>query len=447
MANKNRYHKYYIALKISLFYLVVSSFYIVFSDHIITSIFGNNLSIEFITRVQTYKGLGFVLITSFLLFVLIQREIMAKRESIRELKLQREGLIKLRDENEIVKRRLQDRNSYIETILKNLPIGLAVNKIDEGNTIFINKQFTKIYGWDEKYLSTQARFFEHVYPDEHYRNSIRKQVLEDIESGNPQKMQWEGIEVVTKSGEKRFVNAQNIPLYEQNLMISTVQDVTTQKRNERLITTEITLSEEKQRKEIAANIHDHLSQLLVVSKMKLTDIQNADSLSVIQNDLKAVVNFISEALENTRKITYDLSPPILYELGLIETMYWLAEKTQNDHLLKTEFTTDVKQLELSESSLILIFRTIQELVNNAVRHAQANNLFIDIKLTDDSVLKVTVCDNGKGFNSDIFSQSKIAEGGFGLFTIRERVQNLGGSISIDSEKGKGAKVRICVPLK
>ena len=130
------------------------------------------------------------------------------------------------------------------------------------------------------------------------------------------------------------------------------------------LTIKISLIEEKQRKEIAANIHDHLSQLLVISKMKLTDIQKDTSNPKILDELKAVIKYISEALENTRKITYDLSPPILYELGLIETMHWLAEKTEKEHHIKTTFTSDVNELQISESKLILIFRMIQELVNN-----------------------------------------------------------------------------------
>ncbi len=151
-------------------------------------------------------------------------------------------------------------------------------------------------------------------------------------------------------------------------------------------------------------------------------------------------------MENTRKITYDLSPPILYELGLIETMYWLAEKTQKEHHIKTVFTTGLKELEIPESNLILIFRIIQELVNNTVKHAQANQLQIKLDVID-NMLEILISDNGKGFNVDALPKAKIGKGGFGLFTIKERVQNLNGKILIHSEESEGTKVKIYVPLE
>ncbi len=227
--------KYYISSKISLIYLIVSSVYIIFSDRIIELIFINTISVETLTAIETYKGLAFVFVTSVILFILIQREIKAKRESIHKLELQKQDLLNLTEENERVKKRLQERNIYIETILKYLPIGLAVNKIDDGNTIYMNENFTEIYGWPEKELDNLDNFFENVYPDEGYRKILKEKVLKDIDSGDPNRMHWEGIEITTFSGEKKIINAQNIPVYKQNLMISIVQNVTKQKVTERRI--------------------------------------------------------------------------------------------------------------------------------------------------------------------------------------------------------------------
>jgi PAS domain S-box-containing protein len=127
---------------------------------------------------------------------------------------------------------LADRKEFIETTLDNLPIGIAVNEIDSGKTILINKQFSEIYGWPEEELSDVDTFFENVYPDKEYRNEIKGQILEDIESGDPSRMSWKNIEITTQESEKRIVNAKNIPLYDQNQMISTVIDVTAEKEAE-----------------------------------------------------------------------------------------------------------------------------------------------------------------------------------------------------------------------
>jgi PAS domain S-box-containing protein len=121
---------------------------------------------------------------------------------------------------------LEERNAFIETILQNLPIGIAVNKIDDGKATAINKRFNEIYGWPDQDLSDVSGFFNNLYPDEAYRNEIMGKVMGDIQSGDPERMVWNNVIITTRTGEKRIVNAKNIPLYDQNLMISTVLDVT-----------------------------------------------------------------------------------------------------------------------------------------------------------------------------------------------------------------------------
>jgi PAS domain S-box-containing protein len=123
---------------------------------------------------------------------------------------------------------LQKKNEFISTILQNLPIGIAVNDTTTGEASTVNELFCKTYGWDEEDLIDIPNFFTKVYPNENYRNQIMSQVLSDIKSGDPNRMNWKEIEVVTKSGEKRIINAKNIPVPNQNLMISTVVDVTTE---------------------------------------------------------------------------------------------------------------------------------------------------------------------------------------------------------------------------
>lgn len=115
---------------------------------------------------------------------------------------------------------------FIETTLENLPIGIAVNKINEGTATLMNKKFHEIYGWPEEILTDVATFFEKVYPDVEYREKIVNQVISDMSSKDPDRMNWEGITITTQNGTKRIVNAKNIPIYDQDLMISTVVDVT-----------------------------------------------------------------------------------------------------------------------------------------------------------------------------------------------------------------------------
>jgi PAS domain S-box-containing protein len=121
---------------------------------------------------------------------------------------------------------LELRNKLIENVLESLPFGIAVNKMSDGSTTMVNEQFSKIYGWDKEDLKDVPSFFEKVFPDLPYRNEITTRILADIQSGDAEQMNWSGIAITTKTGDKRIVNAKNIPLFDQDLMISTVTDVT-----------------------------------------------------------------------------------------------------------------------------------------------------------------------------------------------------------------------------
>jgi len=132
-----------------------------------------------------------------------------------------------------IEKALSQRNHFIETALENLPIGIAINSISDGKRQLMNQKFSEVYGWPEKEITDVDTFFEKVYPNKVYREKITKRIREDMESGDVSRMSWEGIQITQKSGEKRIVNAKNIPVYQQNLMISTVTDVTEKFRAEK----------------------------------------------------------------------------------------------------------------------------------------------------------------------------------------------------------------------
>lgn len=133
---------------------------------------------------------------------------------------------RLETEQAQLSEQLKSRNKFIELILEYLPIGIAVNNIDDGAVTLINSQFASIYGWSEEELRDVETFFEKVYPDEAYRNKMKARILADMQSGIRERMQWNEVLITTCTGEERIINARNIPVYDQNLMISTVLDVT-----------------------------------------------------------------------------------------------------------------------------------------------------------------------------------------------------------------------------
>lgn len=137
------------------------------------------------------------------------------------------GIEKIRKRDE-----LRLRNQYIEKVIENLPIGLAVNTISDGTARFMNRKFEENYGWPREELTDVQKFFERVYPDPPYREAIRERVLADIQSGDITRMHWDDVVITTSTGEQKVIAAANIPLPDQDLMISTVQDITARKAAE-----------------------------------------------------------------------------------------------------------------------------------------------------------------------------------------------------------------------
>jgi PAS domain S-box-containing protein len=132
----------------------------------------------------------------------------------------------------LARNQIIEQKTYIQTILDNLSIGVAVNEIDSGKARYMNRKFSQIYGWPEDKLNKRDIFFNVVFPDPEFRKKILARYREDIASGDPSKLLWENIPITTSDGSTRYITAGNIPLYEQNIMVSTVQDVTGAKINE-----------------------------------------------------------------------------------------------------------------------------------------------------------------------------------------------------------------------
>lgn len=121
---------------------------------------------------------------------------------------------------------LQQQNFLLTTILNEAPVGFAVNTIDDGKAIFVTDRFEEIYGVKGEDINSVEEFFEKVYHDPVYREELKMKILEGIKSGDSSKMKWDDIHLTTSTGEEKVVRAMNIPIQEQNLMVSTVQDIT-----------------------------------------------------------------------------------------------------------------------------------------------------------------------------------------------------------------------------
>ncbi len=226
-------------------------------------------------------------------------------------------------------------------------------------------------------------------------------------------------------------------LKESQLQLSTYQ------QHLRSLASELTLTEERERRQLALHLHDSIGQGLAVAKLKLETLR-----SLLPQEHKERVENIIELLQqiigDTRSITAEISPPILYELSFHEALVWLADHFQKQFGITIEVRDADQMLVLGEGVRVMLYRSIQELLTNVVKHAQATRVEIRVD-REDNAIHACVADNGVGFSSDRQHKFPSASGGFGMFSIRERFAHLGGRVTVESSPGKGARVHLWVP--
>ena len=207
---------------------------------------------------------------------------------------------------------------------------------------------------------------------------------------------------------------------------------------------ELDMAEEKERRRIAEYLHDGIGQLLSIARINLSSLQKKNLSDGVLNVIGKSLELLSEAIIRSRNLTYDLSPPILYELGLIPAIRWKLNQLESHYNIETSFQSEFSRLKMNSDTRILLYRVISELLVNVTKHAGAS--LVEVKVyNDNESYCITVIDNGKGFNKHAKEKSQN-DGGYGLFSIRERLDSLQGRLNIESEVNKGAKITVSIPI-
>jgi PAS domain S-box-containing protein len=210
------------------------------------------------------------------------------------------------------------------------------------------------------------------------------------------------------------------------------------------INTELILAEEKERRRIAENLHDSLGQTLSLAYIKLSSITNEPEGTHLQQTLNETSELLNHAISESRILTYDLSPPVLYELGLIPAFMWKLEQIAHKFDIKTVVISEFDTIDIKKEYKILVYRIVAELINNIIKHASADQIELEVKRTKEFYY-ITVSDNGVGFIKRRNKQVTM-KGGFGLMSITERLENIKGNLEIKSNKGKGTKATVRIPV-
>jgi signal transduction histidine kinase len=214
----------------------------------------------------------------------------------------------------------------------------------------------------------------------------------------------------------------------------------------RLLASQLVNVEERERRRIATDLHDRVGQLLAASKINLGMAQQATRDPECSVLIDRIRDYIDQAIGETRLLTFQLSPPILYELGLDAALQYLAEQVGEQHGVRIRTTNELKSMSLDEDARVLLYRAASELLTNVVKHASANHVTVSTHQTDSDIV-LCVQDDGIGFDWSEKGTKSIKDQGFGLFSIRERLGHIGGRLTIESEFGKGSQICLIVPSK
>lgn len=212
------------------------------------------------------------------------------------------------------------------------------------------------------------------------------------------------------------------------------------------LASELSLTEERERRHIATDLHDHIGQCLAISQIKLKALREKVASSDFAQPFKEIQQLINQAIQYTRSLMFELSPPMLYELGLESAVEWLIEETGKRHGVTTSFQDDKYPKPLDDEVRLVLFQGVRELLVNTSKHGQANNMQVSIQ-KDGHNIRIDVEDDGVGFDTSKTTSYENKTGGFGLFNLRERLAYLGGSLQIGSEPGKGTRATLVAPLK
>ncbi|MBW1709365.1 MAG: PAS domain S-box protein [Deltaproteobacteria bacterium] len=266
--------------------------------------------------------------------------------------------------------------------------------------------------------------------------------------------------IVRHDGQERWVSHYCRPVYSANGTSlgrrSSNRDVTERILAEnkilkyqeqlRVITWELSLAEERERRRIAIDLHDKVGQTLAMSQFNLKRLHQAVGSNDINASLENIIQLLDVAISDMRSLTFDLSPPALYELGLDAALDELADQLQQEYGLPITVKDDGQSKPMSENARVILYRATRELMLNVVKHAQARQMIVSINKKNGKI-SVEVSDDGVGFNTTQIFKRLARTKSLGLLSIRERLNPLNGEMDIISTPGKGTVVTMKLPFE
>jgi PAS domain S-box-containing protein len=212
------------------------------------------------------------------------------------------------------------------------------------------------------------------------------------------------------------------------------------------LTAELSLAEERERRRIATELHDQVGQTLILSKIKLDSLSLSQPTEKFEKQIKEIRKYLDQSIQDIRSLTFQLSPPLLYEVGFEAAVEWLGEEFEGKYGLQVEFQDDGRKKPLAEEASVALFQMVRELLLNVAKHAKAKKVWISIGKASGKI-KINVADDGSGFDGLNGMRDKNKKSSFGLFNIRHRIEYMGGEFKIKSRIDQGTSITLILPVK
>ena len=213
----------------------------------------------------------------------------------------------------------------------------------------------------------------------------------------------------------------------------------------RKLASELVMAEERERKRIAGVLHDDIAQTLAAVRMRLDLLQDIPSDQRTSKTLQEAKALLLQSIQETRALMNDLGNPLLFDMGLKSACESLANRLMERHPIRISCDIRDEYKHLDSDMKAILYQVVRELLNNVVKHSQAQNAHVQID-TENGQFRVKVTDDGVGFDPQALG-APTAEGGFGLYSIRERLIAIDGSLKIESSPGAGTVVTAILPTK
>ncbi|MCK5185577.1 MAG: PAS domain S-box protein, partial [Deltaproteobacteria bacterium] len=365
------------------------------------------------------------------------------------------GIIRDVTERKKAEKEIMEARDFLENIFKTSVDGIMTTDY-KGNITMVNRAVEEILGHSKDELV--GKHTTELGPKRgDYKERVKESFATIMEKGFISEFEYTWLK---KDGKEVDIELNAAMLRDSKGefagVVSSVRDITKRMKTEkrlndyqnqlRSLTSQLTLTEERARRRIATDLHDRIGQALAMSKIKLGSLRESASSIGLDGDVDKIRDLIEQTIQDTRSLIFDICPPLLYELGFEKAVEWLLENIQEQHGINVLFEDDGIPKPLDDDIRVLLYQTVRELLMNVVKHAQAKKVMVSFKGNRGHV-KISVEDDGIGFDPSKISSREGKPEGFGLFRIVERLHYLGGEIQFESKPHHGTKISMVVPTE